>query len=156
MEVNAVESPAPEELSLAEIERQAGRSGWSLFLKDNLSPISIESDRWRERNLSGLVLVHHQAISHRSLFSCISLYYYTSQGIILLLSVSFLFSLLLFFAPGKFYQNHLSTRQADLHDLLPAAHSNHSCVSKVTSYPFYIHTSTHWFSVSVTQFFGNS
>ena len=124
------------------------------FLKEYLSPISIESDRSGRGSvsLSGLGLGPPPSPSLApSLFSCISLYYYTSQGIILLHSVSFLFLSSPFFALGSFTKTTISTRQADLHDLLPAAHSNHSCVSKVTSYPFYIHTSTHWFSVSVTQ-----
>jgi hypothetical protein len=131
-----------------------GRKKWIefVFLK-NYFPISIERQvRSRERNLSSLGLGPPPSPSlARSLFSCISLYYYTSQGIILLLSVSFLFLSSPFFALGSFTKTTFSTRQADLHDLSPAAHSNHSCVLKVTSYPFYIHTSTHWFSVSATQ-----
>ena len=75
-----------------------GRKKWIefVFLKDNSSPISIASDRWRERNLSSLGLGPPPSPSlARSLFSCISLYYYTSQGIFLIHSVSFLFYLLL-------------------------------------------------------------
>lgn len=122
------------------------------FLKDYFSPISIESDRSRERHLSGLGLgpPTTKPIS-RSLFSCISLYYYTSQGISSRLFI-FSFSLFSFSSPWEVLpKSPPAPSKADLHDLLPTAHSNHSCVSKVTSYPFYIHTSTHWFPVSVTQ-----
>jgi hypothetical protein len=77
--------------------------------------------------------------------------YYTSRGRFLLSSLSSLLSfflLLLFFALRSFTK---IPPLADLHDLLPATHSNHSRVPKVTSYPLYIHTSTHRVFILVTQ-----
>jgi len=83
MEVYAVESPAPKGYHGRRLKDRPEEVDRVCFF-EGIFQISIESDRSRERNLSGLGLgpPPSPSLAH-SLFSCISLYYYTSQGIFL-------------------------------------------------------------------------
>jgi hypothetical protein len=109
-----------------------------------------------------LVLVYHQAylslLLSSPLLPLFSLLYFPKVSFLLpFLSLSLFFFLLRFSSLGSFTKiNHLDQPElADLHDLLPAPHSNRNCVRKVTLPSLYTYNNPQGLHLAHT-IFGNS